>query len=291
MKIACYVSDTKRDKRLFEALAKGFRKHGDTVELVSKTPALIECGVVAADLAVYVGVRTSSLRVHVAAKRQGQRTLMLDKGYFTRGSYHRFSLDYPQPSYLHRMSYDRERLTSFGITHVKQHRNIVARDVVYVESTQKYYTFHGMGDVKLYSSRVCKQLVSAVSKSRRDLRVVYRPRAAAFGTIGPTPSGTYLADPSSQSFASLLPFAYCVVIHGSNAGVEAMLAGVPVLSIGSCEVNPIHDIANQGMVNVLSLITPDEEVVMHRMAQLAWCQFDRQETASGLAWEHVRRWL
>lgn len=297
MKIVCYISETARDQRLFRALQVGFRKHGehvdvlDTHETTGPTPGY--------DLAVFVGVRTKGRHVWNNCKEAGQQFLMLDKGYFQRSFYHRFSVNSPQPRYFERMDYDSERYKQLN-SGSNAYREVRRRDpkyVVYVEATQKYYSFHGLGHLSDYAELVCGQLNEILATHQRtQLQVVYRPKASArleknSDEKPRQPPNTLHSHPMEQPLSELLTTAHCVVVHGSNAGFEAMMSGVPVLTLGGPDANPLYDLVNTNLTDILDPKLPDPAAAERRAAQLAWCQFNDEEMISGLAWEHTKRWV
>lgn len=290
MKILCVFAKTRRDKRLVGQLAEGFRRHGACVDLVSSEDP---CAT-GYNLVTFVGVRSGSIKARHTAKLAGVPTLMLDKGYLDRNNYHRFSLYTAQPTYVTRMDYDLGRLKQFealGLVHFRPPLSSHFTNIIYVESTQKYYDFHDLGDVTEYSQGICTKLVAA-AKTNPDLAVLYRPRAQGAKNKlqrNVVPAGT-IPTPSLP-FSALLAKARCIVVHGSNAGVEALCAGVPVLSVGSPEVNPVHDLCNTQFSDILKPVCPSRKAIRQRMAQLVWCQYTRQEISSGLAWDHTKRWM
>lgn len=86
------------------------------------------------------------------------------------------------------------------------------------------------------------------------------------------------------SLAQALAGAAVAVTYNSNAGVDAALAGVPVIA---CDEGAMAwPVAAHGLDH--TLITPDRDDWLGRMA---WRQWTFDEIASGLAWEHVRTGL
>ncbi len=287
MKVVCYTTEAGHGARLCADLVEGFKRHGVDVHA---SLASRDIGLLPADLTVIVGVRRSSYRLYKAAQEAGQQIVMLDKGYFNRGKYHRISVGSPQPSYISKVTEDSSRFDSIMPNATHHDRNGDPRTILYVESTQKYYNFHELGDVTEYSANVCAQLRTVVARAKPYLSVVYRPRKAPTGEPLPVPRGTVLADPVAMR--ELFKPAHCVVVHGSNAGVEALVAGVPVVSLGNPGNNPIHDLCVDGISDaVMTAEPPSRKLVNKRCAQLAWCQFSHAEISSGFAWEHTKQWV
>jgi hypothetical protein len=297
MKIVLYMSSTNREEVLHRALTSGFVRHGDTVESVDTH--LSTDPVPGADLAVFVGVRNKSAKVYRACRAVGLQTMMLDKGYFKRSLYHRVAVNCSQPLYLEQMSYDDKRFNEVKGKGARLVTRTEPTRVIYVEATQKYYAFHQLGGVAEYADTICDKLNATLREAREEgLRVVYRPKLSerkehnVFKYQPPKqPPNTALSSPTKESFLEALTTTHIAVVHGSAAGVEAAVAGVPVLSLGSREHFPLHDLVNTEFSDILNPRLPDPDVLHKRLAQLAWCQFSEEEIASGFCWEHSKRWV
>lgn len=297
MKIACFMSSTTREAQVHHALLSGFKAHGERVEnFDTHETTTVPPGF---DLVVFIGVRNKSRKVWNSAKAIGANTLMLDKAYFMRSVHHRFSVNAPQPLYLEQMDYDDTRLKQFRGEYSPIARQNPNR-IIYVEATQKYYAFHNLGGVADYAAYVCGKLNDVVRANQPDhpvLQVTWRPKLSERKEEIPKyqnptrPPNTQMSDPRNESFLQALPTTWCAVVHGSAAGIEAASCGVPVLSLGSRENFPLHDLVNNGFESAINPKLPDPDVLNRRLAQLAWCQFNEVEITSGFAWEHTKRWV
>ena len=85
-------------------------------------------------------------------------------------------------------------------------------------------------------------------------------------------SGKYKTMDESLSKAA------CVVTHTSNASVEAIIAGVPVVYTGQSIF--LRDCAIQGINNIIAPVTPSNR--LEKLNQLAWNQFTLEEIGSGM---------
>jgi hypothetical protein len=94
--------------------------------------------------------------------------------------------------------------------------------------------------------------------------------------------GTVFSGPDVK-FRDLLQNCHAVVTHGSNAAVEAIVAGVPaiVVSRGACAAEPVAELDDQRAGRPFF---PSEERRRQWAANLAYCQFTLEEIASGAAW-------
>lgn len=294
MKIAAYLNQSIRDRSLAESLVAGFGRHGEEVVVydTSKTT-----GPHPGDLAVFVGVRLTSQRVNKAARAVGQKTMLLDKGYFKRGAYNRFSICGFQPFYLGKGNTDPQRLLSLfdnqsPITYRPEF--VLPFKVVYVEQTKKYYDFQDLGPIAEYSEKICSK-VNAVLGNHPHLQLVYRPKACArkgkdYHGIPIQPLNTMFSDPDREPFCDLFPDTHCMLVDGSNAAVEAAMARVPVVAING-PACPLSDMISTSLEDVLNPTMPPLKKLVDRLSELAWCQYTNKEIASGYAWDNLKQWV
>ena len=127
-----------------------------------------------------------------------------------------------------------------------------------------------------------------------NLRLWYREAAAAMRDRGfnvafrPHPDTPQVTVAGVQTLggtlAEVLDRAAAAVTWNSNSGVDAALAGVPVIA---CDRGSMAwPIATHGLAGVSS--RPERS---DWLAQLAWSQFSKMELASGMAWDFLRRGL
>lgn len=79
--------------------------------------------------------------------------------------------------------------------------------------------------------------------------------------------------------------AYCVVTHNSNAATEAILYGVPVISL--TENNAARMICNGSLNDINNLNRPSITERTRYVAHLSYCQFTPAEMRSGFAYNTV----
>src|SRR3990167_11297377 len=99
LKITLYLSDKPREYAIGDALAAGFRKHGDTVDVIA-THAFVRPDW-QTQLAVIIGIKAHSKRIMEEYRRGGRHCVLVDKSYFGRTEYVRLSVDAFQPPYAH----------------------------------------------------------------------------------------------------------------------------------------------------------------------------------------------
>lgn len=85
-----------------------------------------------------------------------------------------------------------------------------------------------------------------------------------------------------RSLAEDLDAAQIVVTWNSNSGVDAVLAGVPTIALDKGSM--AYAVTGHTLGEMPP--TPDRAAWAHR---LAWCQWQREEIASGDCWEHIGR--
>lgn len=283
MKVALFMTETEGEKNLEAALVRGFQNNGDDVTVVH-THYYVREDLPKYDLIVFVGVRKKSRRIYNHAKEYGLHTLMIDKGYMLRGTHMRFSVDGVHPWYLGTEKYGDERLRKFGIT--LSPRRSGGEFFLFAGSSQKYCDFHDLGDASDYAEKVCGELLKIVGGPK----VIYRPKPSWWARLTEKriPKGAIFSGPE-QDIAALLLRCKCVVTHGSNTGIEALIAGVPVVTTATGpETSPIFSIISSHLPDVLAPPFPSDEDRRQRLSELAWAQFSFDEIASGFAWSTVR---
>ena len=112
---------------------------------------------------------------------------------------------------------------------------------------------------------------------QRDLPRVYEQPLSAMG---------YEVDPF-HSVRLLLSQARVAVTWMSNASVDAVLSGVPVICLS--ESNVAWDVAEHDIANVADPIIPPKERRQSFLERLAWCQWSIEEFGNGIAWSQLRR--
>lgn len=237
-----------------QALAEGMRRHGLKTEFTS--PASCE----PCDLAVIWGHRnTSQIR---AQQANGRRYLVMERGYFG----------------------DRHEYTSLGFDGLNGRADFCNADAP-GDRWQK----HGVpvadwkqgGEYALLMG----QVKGDASLANVDIEQWYRETAEKINLpvrfrrhpLGQTPKGFQCAD---RGLADDLRDAACIVTFNSNSGVDAALAGVPVIA---CDAGSMAwPVAGHTPGEI---VRPDRTEWLHR---LAYCQWTLEEIRSGEAWNHLK---
>lgn len=287
MKVTLYLSDKPREYAIGNALKAGFEKHGEQVAIVRTQDFMRPDW--ETQLAVVIGIKGQSKKVMDEYRRGGRHCMLVDKSYFGRTEYVRLSVDAFQPLYAHQKAraHDRWNKIASDFRIELKTRRPRGRFMIYAGSSQKYCDWHGLGDVSDFARGVCH----AINKTTHsEVPLLYRPKpswVAGHPEDVEEISDTEFSGPDVK-LGALLENCRALITHGSNAAVEAIIGGVPavVISEGACAAEPV---AMRGIseTNFSVPMFPDDAKRLQWLADLAYCQFNVGELASGLAWEIV----
>ncbi len=92
-------------------------------------------------------------------------------------------------------------------------------------------------------------------------------------------------DPKQLSLEESFKGAQSVVTHNSNAGIKAILKGIPVF----CDVSaPYGRAAECGGYNIEDWHLPTERAFVKCFNRIAYAQWNEKEIATGEAWEYLK---
>lgn len=137
-----------------------------------------------------------------------------------------------------------------------------------------------LGDQSLLNVNYLEWLKDTIDELDRmgvDARFRPHPEAVRRGQVFPVPS--YMV--STGTLADDLAEAACVIAYNSNATVDAVLAGIPAITVdeGAMAWSMTSHHVSQ------PLVTPDRSEWFRRMA---WTQWTIEEISDGSAWAVVR---
>lgn len=296
MRIVLYLINKVKQRMLGESLVKGFMRHGEHVRIMSGTVEHHHGShfyeLADADLAVMIGGQ--SFEIYGKCKEKVP-TLFVDKVFVGRRDWYRMVLGGQVPSYLDKLKGDTARLAECAVS-VKP-RVVDGIFVIYCGSSQAYCKFHGLGDAKEYDHSVCAHLKQELAGSyhliyRRKASLLSRDENGRYVKPDNLPPGTIYSSPDTK-LAELLPYTHCLVTYGSNAGLEALAAGVPVVMLSGTGVNPAWPLA-ESRIDRHSLLhpywpTPKERTAL--LSKLAQVQFSVADIESGEAWAAIKRMM
>lgn len=280
MKIIFYHTPESREKRLAEAFASGVRALGDECTLFGEKYQGVPDA--ETDVAVLIGVKGRSRLILDTHRQASKHVVYLDKAFFRAcsGDYFKASVDDFQPlDYLMKSNKPWDRWDHLSKRYGLRVLNRALCDgpLVYLGPSQKYARFHHLGDATEYA-------MSVLSRARQytDREFIYRPKASWSGAV-PIPGATFSRPPRELSDDLLT--ASALVVHGSNASADALLAGIPIISLGP---SIAHNLAHWSLSAVEQLECPPAGLRSAWAKQVAYCQWTIPELKSGEAWSEMR---
>lgn len=251
---------------LAEAVKQGAARHGDVVNIIHGFDG------VRPGALILFGIGGMAREIHDAYKSAGRDILLLDKGY-TRNPHIRASVNGFQP--LHYMNQHR-RDNRWRDLKIECQPYRKSRDGIALldGGSNKYALWQDLGDWTDWGRKTVEQIQRIMG-----LEVVYRPRPSH----NPPPADMG-CEVSIGPLADDLARAAVVVTHGGNIGLDAVIAGVPVVSMGPCVVRRIS-----ATTFCDGFGAPTDAARMQMLSDLAYCQWTLGEYSSGQAWSDLRR--
>jgi hypothetical protein len=264
MKIAIYAARHGHQNVHAEAFAEGLQRHGVASE---RHQSPIDC-----DLAVFWGHRRNE--VIERQRRNGARYLVMERGYIG----------------------DRFAWTSLGYDGLNGRADFCLPDCV---DGARFERHHGhlmqswsngggyallMGQVPTDAALAgvdfhawCRGAVPKI-QAETGLSVMFRRHPLA--RIPQSVEGAMLL---AGDLADALAGAALAVTYNSNSGVDAALAGIPVVAMGRGSM--AWPVASHAITADALQFRPDRA---QWAARLAWCQWTIDEIRSGAAWDHIK---
>lgn len=274
-------------KAISSALQEVVKLYGDEIEIVHNAVFEKEGVDFDIDVACVWGIMGNSHSIVSQYLLKNKRVLMFDKALIrhidggARG-YFRVGIDGPSPvKYIMRVprNFDRFEFRRIDLQN-RIELNIIRPKVLYCGSSQKYCDFYGLGDANEYAANVFKQ----VRESSIKASILYRPKPSWDGAIdieGSEMSGV------NRSLKLELERSNILITHGSAASVEAIVAGLPVITLGPCVA---QFVANRTIDSktLLHPYFPSDNARWQWLCNLAYCQWNEEEFRSGEAWSFIR---
>ncbi len=240
------------------------------------------------DVACVWGVVGNAKDIVSSYVERGKHVIMFDKalirhlGEGGQGSF-RVGIDGPSPiKYMMRIvrNFDRWESKRIDLRPKIGEINPIRKATLYCGSSQKYCDFYGLGDANDYAESIINQIRGVKQK----LKMVYRPKPSWQGAreiYGTEMSGL------NKTLHSELKFTELLVTHGSAAAVEAIVHGVPIITLGPCAAQFVagREVSSKSLQEPYF---PSNEARWQWLCALAYCQWNEEELRSGEAWGFIR---
>lgn len=251
------------------------------------------------DVACVFALKGAAKRIIDAYHTMGARTLLFDKGLIRESTglggprgYYRVSLDEFMPlgriERMMREGVSANRWVATGLRPRDRERDGSDRvkltadgPVIYAGSSQKYCDFHGLGDEHEYAVDLLRRIRKQTPKQRE---IIYRPKPS-FTQARPV-EGIKFSRPPEMLGQLLSKPAYALVTHGSHAGIDAILAGVPAIVLGDGAARPV---ACTELTDLNEYpYYPDREKRFKWLSAIGHWQYLVHEMADGTMWRFLR---
>ncbi len=259
----------------------------------------------AIDVACVFALKGAAKRILSAYRTMGARTILFDKGLIRDSTghtanenirgYYRVALDEFMPigriERMMRENVSPARWVATGLRPRDRRPGHTESPIIYAGSSQKYCDFHDLGDEHEYAELITRQIRKAAGKRHP---VIYRPKPSydvakpVDGTIFSRNHGVDSPTFVAGALAELLPKAFALVTHGSHAGIDSILAGVPTIILGDGAARPVSSTELSVMRDGTIPPYPDREKRARWLAAIGHWQYLVPEMVDGTAWRFLR---
>lgn len=275
MKVTVYYApQNDRSKVVAQAMFRGIEACGEEVRMKSslayRSPD--------SDVAVFYGLVGGLARVLAEYPRRGRQAVYVDLGYWHRkkhtrfDGYHKVSVNSRHPTaYFQNVEHPTDRARRLALR-VEPWRTS-GREVVVAGMSAKASAAEGMA-AEQWERKTIARLRRLTPRP-----IIYRPKPS-WHEARPIEGAIFdRKTPLPEVFRT----AHAIVTHHSNVGVDALLAGVPVISLdGAASV-----LGSGRLEDIEEPPRPDGRDQW--VADLAYCQWTLDEMRSGLCWQHLVR--
>ena len=246
------------------------------------------------DLACVFALKGHSRRILEAYRDAGKRTLLIDKGLMRASTgfggppdFYRIGLDEFMPlSQIKRQMAEGsppDRWIELGMKircQVNSEENWLRGS--HCGSSQKYWRLsRSRKRATAHSVSVIDQIRAAVGDRRP---IIYRPKPS-FLEAKEIPGTIFSHSKPTPPLGPMLRNLPAVVTHGSHAGIDAIMAGVPLITLGPCAAQPM---ANHAIGRLSGeLFFPRKEQAYRWLWAITYWQWNTREISGGRMW----RWL
>lgn len=260
---------------LLDAVRAGAAVHGDIVEGIQGFPAVN----LEADGLILFGIGGMSADIYAAYKMFNRQTVFFDKGY-TRGAYLRVAVNCFQPlRYMSESPRPLDRLEKLKVDF--RPYKLDGGYILFDGASNKFCMWNNLGHWLKWGQDTVAQIAGFT-----DVPIIYRPRPSHNNDqVFPETKAQLSLDKSlEEDFARTR----ICVSYGGNIGWDCALAGIPHFAIGESIARPVSE---TDWRRIAEPRIPTEGTRIQWAADVAYCQWNLQEIASGEAWLNIRSLL
>lgn len=283
---AIFYSSSKRelDHEIAKSLKRGFKTHGIKVVIKEKMDVIGD-----EDIAITVGIKQQSKKIMDAYFAAGKHVLYVDKPYIRKRredidlrvmTHYRFALDCFQPlDYFQDKPRPSGRWDALEIELEPQKTG--GKYIIFAGSSEKYSVWNHIPHPTLFAKTVIEDIQTCVP----GVPIMYRYKPSWKNAV--KIPGT-IHSKSKIKIEMELRKARGLVTHGSNAALDAIFAGVPAVVFGDGIAKPMStSLIDLGKEPYF----PNDNDRFQWACDLAYCQWDFDEMASGAMWDDIKNQL
>lgn len=276
--VAVYFSANARSRVIGNALHAGIKRAGDRVRFIPENQYRGDGS--EPEIAAFYGFNGRLRQAYDDYRQAGRKLVFVDMGYFQRrindryDGYHKVAVGDRHPTeYFQNVKHGRNR-RQLGIS-LKPRKK-----------TGEAVLLAGMGDkaaaaIGLMPGQWELAMIDQI-RAVTSRPIIYRPKPSWAGGT-PLPGAGF--SPRSESLDEALAKAAVVVTHHSNVGVDAIVEGIPVLTVEGVALplglRSLDEIENPGF--------PDDHAREQWLNDVHYCQWSVDEIARGVMWKHLRK--
>lgn len=235
------------------------------------------------DVACFFGVKGRSKQILDDHRRMGKATLYFDKG-LTRqkgeGGHTLYSRIYVNAShpcdYFMRNKRDESRWKPIK-TYLPPRQYNKGGHVLLCSSSAKYHEFNSLPTPAEYNAGLVTRM-----KKQTKRHIIYRPKPSSSEQVPVAGASMSLRDCKLED---ALRGCHVVLTHGATAAMEAIMAGVPAITLGKCVASPV---CADTLGQLEDPPFPDEEKRTRWLCAMSYVQWTCDELRSGEAWQELR---
>jgi len=250
--------------------------HGEEVE--GQNPNVWKAGDAIRELDVIVlyGFGWKQREIAEFYRERGVVVLVLEQGHTARPDFWQFGID--RLNWLPEVAPSSDRRSAIGIEQPK--KQTVRGGYVLVLGQKPGDAQHTLEDMNVWRQETLTTLRSSTKK-----KLVWRRHPKDAKEHGVT-GFDLLQHPLDCSLEKSFEGASCCVTHNSNAGLKAIMQGIPVFCAPECFYAPVA--LTEFNFSVQNIQIPKEEIFEDFFDRLCYAQWTAEEFNQGLPWEFMK---